>query len=281
MMANSKEARKADQKAIRLFWWSEPYLMGKPKEDYGDLLGKYLVEKISGNQVRWTDPRKFQISGLWQPVYVTAGSILAHVNKKCVVWGSGIIQKNQVVKPAGFLAVRGPQTRKRLLEQGHKVPEIYGDPGLLLPLHYNPPTTKKYKLGIVAHYNDYKSIKTLYENETGVLLIDLMTNDIEATTDLFLQCERIVSSSLHGLIVSHAYGIPAVWVQFSDTLFGDGIKFRDYFESVQLPFYMPEVTPEKQSKEAFLELFEQHPLPQKKVIAELQEGLMEVCPFRE
>tara|TARA_R110000850_G_scaffold25797_1_gene74151 strand:- start:3359 stop:4174 length:816 start_codon:yes stop_codon:yes gene_type:complete len=268
------------RKNIKLFWWSEPFLMGKPLENYGDLLGKYLAEKISGKPVRWVHPNKFRLSGLWQPIYVTAGSILAHVNTKCVIWGSGIIQQKQVVKPARFLAVRGPQTRKRLLEQGHKVPEIYGDPGLLLPKHYNPPTTKKYKLGIVAHYNDYKSIKTLYENEPNVLLIDLMTNDIEATTDLFLQCERIVSSSLHGLIVSHAYGIPAVWVQFSDSLFGDGIKFRDYFESVQLPFYMPELTVEKQSKEAFLELFEHRPfLPDAGVISDLQQGLMEVCPF--
>src|SRR5690606_9819769 len=137
----------------------------------------------------------------FQPIYVTAGSILAHVNRHCVVWGSGIIQSDQVVKPAKFLAVRGPQTRKRLLEQGHQVPEVYGDPGLLLTLYYNPTVKKKYKLGIVAHYNDFKTIKPHYQNEKEALLIDLMTNDIEATTDQFLSCERIVSSSLHGLIV--------------------------------------------------------------------------------
>ncbi|MCR9183527.1 MAG: polysaccharide pyruvyl transferase family protein [Flavobacteriaceae bacterium] len=265
---------------IRLFWWSEPYLMGKPKENYGDLLGKYLVEKISGKPVRWVHPKKFQISGLWQPVYVTAGSILAHVNKKCVVWGSGIIQINQVVKPAKFLAVRGPQTRNRLLEQGHQVPEVYGDPGLLLPLYYNPPTQKKYKLGLIAHYNDYKIIQPLYENDDDILLIDLMTNDIEATTDLFLQCEKIVSSSLHGLIIAHAYGIPALWVQFSDKLFGDGIKFQDYYESVKLPFSLPEIEPGKQSSDVFLNRFNSQPaLPDPAVIARLQKGLMDVCPF--
>lgn len=270
------------QDPIRLFWWSEPFLMGKSLENYGDLLGKYLAETISGKPVRWVHPKKFQLSGLWQPIYVTAGSILAHVNNKCVVWGSGIIQKDQVVKPAKFLAVRGPQTRKRLLEQGHNVPEVYGDPGLLLPLYYHPAVEQKYTLGIVTHYNDFKSITPLYENEKDILLIDLMTNDVEATTDLFLQCERIVSSSLHGLIVAHAYGIPAVWVPFSDKLFGDGIKFRDYFESVQLPFYIPAITANKQSLQEFLELFEQHPsLPDSEVITGLQKGLMEVCPFGE
>ncbi|MBA3986586.1 MAG: polysaccharide pyruvyl transferase family protein [Flavobacteriales bacterium] len=269
-----------NNKTIRLFWWSEPYLMGKPKENYGDLLGKYLVEKISGKEVVWVHPKKFQLSGLWQPIYFTAGSILAHVNKKCVVWGSGIILKDQAVKPSKFLAVRGPQTRKRLLEQGYTVPEVYGDPGLLLPLHYHPEVPKKYKLGIIPHYNDFKSVKALYENEQDLLLIDLMTNDIEATTYLFLQCEKIVSSSLHGLIIAHAYGIPAVWVQFSDKLFGDGIKFQDYFESVELPYVPPEIVSQKQSLPNFFNLFNsQTTVPELKVIARLQKELMAVCPF--
>ena len=34
---------------IRLFWWNEIKMQGKSKENYGDLLGKYLVEKISQN----------------------------------------------------------------------------------------------------------------------------------------------------------------------------------------------------------------------------------------
>ena len=32
---------------IRLFWWNEIKMMNKKHENFGDLLGKYLVEKIS------------------------------------------------------------------------------------------------------------------------------------------------------------------------------------------------------------------------------------------
>ncbi len=265
---------------IRLFWWSEPFLMGKPKENFGDLLGKYLVEKIADTSVVFVNPRKWHFKDYFEPIYATAGSILAHVNRHCVVWGSGIILKDQVVKPATFLAVRGPQTRKRLLEQGYKVPEVYGDPALLLPLYYNPPIEKKYILGIVPHYNDFKAVQQGYQNSKDVLIIDLMTNDVEATTDLFLSCERIVSSSLHGLIVAHAYGIPAVWVQFSDKLFGDGIKFRDYFESVKLPYYQPEISKQLPSIEELKLQFDTQPsLPEATTVSQIQKGLLEVCPF--
>ena len=202
-------------KTIRLFWWNEIKLQGKPKENYGDLLGKYLVEKISNKKVVWSNPGKFSIRDWFSPIYVTIGSILAQVNKKCVVWGSGIISKDYVIKKAKFFAVRGPQTRKLLLEQGHEVPEVYGDPAILLPRYYNPEIPKEYKLGIVPHYNDFKDVKNWLKNKDEILLIDLMTNDIEATTNQFLKCEQIISSSLHGIIIAHAYGIPAIWQRFS------------------------------------------------------------------
>src|SRR5690606_2919216 len=53
-----------------------------------------------------------------------------------------------------------------------------------------------------------------------------------AVVDQIRACRVILSSSLHGLVVAHAYGIPAAWVQFSDKLSGDGSKFRDHAASI-------------------------------------------------
>ena len=267
-------------KNIRLFWWSEIELMGKSKENFGDLLGKYLVEKISGKKVVWVHPKKWHLQDLFSPIYVTIGSILAHVNSKCIVWGSGVILKDAKIEKAKFLAVRGPRTREVLMNLGYNVPEIYGDPAILLPKYYHPKTAKEYSLGIVPHYSDYQVIKELYASEKDVLIIDLMTNEIEPTADLFLQCKRIISSSLHGLIISHSYNIPAVWAEFSDKLFGDGIKFQDYFESVGISSYIPVISEMKFTNDEIQDLFNTRPsLPEIGKIESLQKGLLSVCPF--
>ena len=265
---------------IRLFWWNEKIIQGKSKENYGDLLGRYLVEKISGKKVVFAWPKKFSIYDWFAPIYVTIGSILANVNYKCIVWGSGIINQQVQIKNAKFLAVRGPQTRQFLMKSGYEVPEIYGDPALLLPRYFNPKVEKKYRYGIVPHYNDWKVVQDWYQDRSDVVLIDMMTTDIESKTIAFLQCEKIISSSLHGIIIAHAYGIPAVWQKFSDKVFGDDIKYQDYMESVQLAFYRPQIKESPFSEEEFMGLFVDLPsLPKENDLEALRIGLMEVCPF--
>lgn len=266
---------------IRLFWWNEKIIQGKSKENYGDVLGKFLVEKISGKKVVFAWPKKFSFLDFFSPIYVTIGSILANVNHKCIVWGSGIINKEIKIKNAKFLAVRGPQTRKYLMDLGYEVPEVYGDPALLLPRYFNPKVDKKYQYGIVPHYNDYKVVEKWFENRSDIHLIDMMTNDIESKTIEFLQCERIISSSLHGVIIAHAYGIPAIWQKFSDKVFGDDIKYQDYMESIQIPFYHPEIKTEAYTNDEMTSLFQQYAsLPNPQVLEDLRNGLMEVCPFK-
>ena len=256
-------------------------MQGKSKENYGDLLGKYLVEKISQKQVVWSKPSKFSIHDFFSPIYVTIGSILTNVNSKCIDWGTGIVSKEYPIKKAKFLAVRGLQTRNHLLSQGFNVPEIFGDPALLLPNYYNPQIEKEYAFGIVAHYSDFNKIKDFYKNDNSILLIDLMTNDIEETTNAFLKCKKIVSSSLHGVIVAHAYGIPAVWQKFSRAVFGDDIKYQDYFESVRIPNYKSDIVDTKMSIEQMEGLFiKVVSLPQKEILNDLCSKLMEVCPFK-
>ena len=266
---------------IPLFYWSEIKFIFKKKENYGDLLAKYLVEKISGKEVKWVHPKKQPWYKFDKTNYVTIGSIIHHASKHSVVWGSGIIDKEQQITKADYKAVRGPQTRKYLLEQGYQSPEVYGDPALLLPKYFFTQVKKNYKIGIIPHYHDFKFVSENYKNDSEILVIDLMTLDVEEVTREILSCEKTISSSLHGLIVSHAYEIPSLWVEFSNKIFGDGIKYRDYLESVEIPFYQAEFLDEKLSLVEMENLFEKFPsLPDVGLIEKLCDGLMKVCPFK-
>ena len=267
-------------KQIPLFWWSERRLMNKGKETYGDLLSKYLVEKISGKHAKWILPNKQPWYKLNKTHYLSTGSILAQATRHSIVWGSGIVDRKMKIAKSTFFAVRGPETRKVLIEQGYDCPEVYGDPAILLSDLYLPEIEKKYEVGIIPHYVDFKKVSAEYHNMEGVQVIDLMTLDIEKTTDEILACEKIISSSLHGVIVPHTYGIPAIWIQFSNNVFGDNIKYYDYFTSVGINAYEIPVN-EKMQLDYLLSHFEKvQALPEKNIIEDLKKDLMEHCPFR-
>ena len=265
---------------IPLFYWSERKFTYKDAENYGDLLSKYIVEKVSGKPVKFVHPKKQPWYKIDKKNYLAIGSIIHHANKQSIVWGSGIIDHDQTIAKADFRAVRGPRTREFLIQQGHECPEVYGDPAILLPEFFNPQIEKKYCIGVIPHYHDYAEVREYYKNEPDINVIDLMTMDVEDVTLEILRCEEIISSSLHGLIVAHAYEIPAVWVEFSKKLFGNGIKFKDYMESVQLPYYEAEFIRFKYSLKKLQELVNQHNnLPQSSNIEELQKSLISSSPF--
>ncbi|SFN32812.1 polysaccharide pyruvyl transferase family protein [Salegentibacter flavus] len=267
-------------KYIPLFFWSEIKFIFKEKENYGDLLSKYLVEKISGREVKWVHPKKQPWYKWDKSHYLAIGSILPHATKNSIVWGSGIIDREHHVAKADFRAVRGPRTREFLQQLGYDCPPVYGDPALLLPEYFNPQVEKEYKLGIIPHYHDYKKAVELFEDNPDIRVIDLMCMDVEEVTRQIMSCERTLSSSLHGLIVSHAYRIPSLWIEFSDKIFGDGIKYPDYLESVGLSVYEPPFIKESLTTEEWISMFEKYPvLPEKKKVKALQQGLMEACPF--
>ena len=267
--------------SIPLYWWSEIKIQGKTKENYGDLLGPYLVKKISGQRVRWTKPGSKRYGLFKQPVYVTIGSVLGHIRANCIVWGSGIIKADENVKSAKFLSVRGPRTRKRLMDLGYEVPKIYGDPAILLPRFYHPEVERTHVLGIIPHISDHDAFCENYKPTTNEIIIDFRTNDIEKTTREILSCQRIVSSSLHGLILAHAYGIPAVWQPFSQKLHGDNIKFADYFESVKMQPYHPDPRDDFRNMTDFEFLFDRYETsPSAEVLESMRVDLMAVCPFK-
>lgn len=217
-------------KRPKVYWWSINYLYGNKNENFGDFLTPYIVNKLTDKQVILFSPES-KFSYFFKHSLMV-GSIIYLSNKRTVVWGSGIIKENEKIKGGRFVLVRGPRTAKRLKELGLKPPNCLGDPALILPFLYAPEIKKKYKLGIISHFVDFDDIELLINNNENINHINLLTNNVENVIDEILSCEKIISTSLHGLIVADAYQIPNIWWKYSSKLNGDDVKFYDYFESV-------------------------------------------------
>ena len=145
---------------------------------------------------------------------------------------------------------------------------------MLLPRLYCPPIKQSSGIGLALHFSDRPRLMGSPYLPSWIRQID-MQDSIESVIDQILCCELVVSSSLHGLIVSHAYGIPAVWVEFRPLPSGDGSKFRDYLQSIDcyrdqpLRLSINELAPR---------LLQAHTIDPPKSLN--LEPLWKVCPFR-
>lgn len=197
--------------------------------NFGDLLSPYLMQKLTGLEVEFNDGKDPQRP----PPLLAIGSIAKRATEGATVWGSGFFgdeTASKVCSTAHYAAVRGPLTRNILRMNKIACPEIYGDPALLLPMVYNPTNiNKKYKLGVVLRWSEKKWNEIQFGS--GIKKIYLGTSEIESTIDNFLECDYIVSSSLHGVIIADTYGIPSAWID-SRSPRGLNFKFYDYFLSV-------------------------------------------------
>ena len=211
-----------EKKQVRAWWPQSP----RPG-NFGDILTPIILDKVFGVQPIFTLPPHRD------PVIYGVGSIIHRAEGKSVIWGSGAIAADRPVKKdATYLAVRGPRTFELLRKQGIECPQVLGDPAMLMPLIFNEDTPQEYEYGIFAHYVDTELVTSWYGDEEDVLIINPLNADPIEVIKQVLRCKNIISSSLHGIIIAQAYGIPAVWAKHSNLLGGDDIKFHDYYESV-------------------------------------------------
>lgn len=203
--------------SIPLRWWTNT-------PNFGDLLSPWLVSRMTGRPVVYAEPNQFH--------FLAIGSIAKRATSSSIVWGSGAFgneNRKQLTADARYKAVRGPLTRAKLGYSGASVPTAYGDPALLMPLYFFPKVTKSYDVGLVLRWSEDEWLQT--EVGPRVKVIDLGREDVDQTLKDFLKCRKIVTSSLHGLIIADAYGIPSAWLQ-SESPAGGVFKYYDYFLSV-------------------------------------------------
>lgn len=228
---------------IYAYWW-------KRFRNFGDVLNPWILRVLSGQRVQWSNsPHK--------PVLIAVGSVVQSAHPGWTVWGSGCIS-GQAPIPRGLslCAVRGPRTLERLVQNGYPRNVPLGDPALLLPILSPPRRCASFDWGILPHFIDYPALRWILFSQIVRLLLArglpsrqrvLLINPLSEPQLVLRQiqcCAKIASSSLHGLIVADAYGIPNVWFTVHANLLKticlrhttfqhDPFKYHDYFASVQ------------------------------------------------
>ena len=227
--------------AIPVFWWNAVGQVLSPLTrhmkfkhgNFGDEASPDIVSKLSGLKVRPV------ISG--DNKLLAVGSILHRMSPGDVVWGSGIKAPDALdhipVSDVEIVAVRGPLTVEALKRNGWDVSGITElfDPGILLAGLYAKElaaydASRNDAFGpvrIIPHFRDELVLRRNHPDwASSFVTVDCHPLDM---LKRLKGAEKVISSSLHGVIFAESLGIPAVWLA---SVGGEGsYKFLDYYAS--------------------------------------------------
>jgi hypothetical protein len=240
--------------ALPLFWWDAKGKQLDPKlrsrvfrtGNFGDIASADMVQRITRRRVRAPRPNERKL--------LTIGSVLHTARDGDVIWGTGAKGgKTTLAKGIRTLsvhAVRGPLTLDVLRTHRIDVSNVKQlfDPGCLLPLLYAEQVgqlsqsvrsgSKGYR--IVPHYRDDLLMRRRYWRHLQYFVpVDTTPTEF---IDAIYGAERVISSSLHGIIFAEALGIPACWLapeggederKYYDYYYGTGRWAVKRFESVE------------------------------------------------
>lgn len=186
---------------INTYYW-------KGKKNFGDLLTPLLLNHFCHLPSQWSTPEEASL--------LMVGSILEKLPKdwRGVIAGAGLLHESSkpfISAKSKILAVRGPLTCSRIWSSDtgcayKKYSGVQADPGLLADELVGE-QERIYNLGLIPHWTD----TTLEENpifkKFNPKIIRVGDDPLEVIRQIG-QCKKIVSSSLHGIILADAFGIP-------------------------------------------------------------------------
>jgi pyruvyltransferase len=196
--------------------------------NFGDLIGPYIVRTLL-RRAGIDHRRPVRSARL-----LTAGSIMHFARPGDVIWGSGINGKklDAGYAPGGLdiRAVRGPLTRQFLQDKGHPTPAVYGDPailtGTLWPAEELRDPRMRRPYVVVPNLHDARMVRAEHLN-----VID-PRYPLLTCLRAIANADRVIASSLHGVVVAESFGVPATLVASSVE---PTFKYADYYEGTGRP----------------------------------------------
>lgn len=216
-------------------------------DNMGDKLNAYLMRRLFGYEIVRRTPLTCELSGIGsglgqftysQKKWLSSAEVITgKLWPETFVWGTGFIDQREDAPfyrgNMKFCAVRGQLSKQRvekLLGKQMKIP--VGDGGILTERAFDRPIEKKYEVGIIAHYKEQGELvfMQLAQQFPKSLIINVRQSP-EIVAEQIAQCECILSSSLHGLILADSFHIPNLHIKVSNAMLGDGFKYADYYSS--------------------------------------------------
>ena len=194
------------------------FLPRRPLNNFGDLLGPIIVEQIVMDRGLKESARRRRLAAV--------GSIMRLTQPGDVVWGTGINGKTMSVGAAPDLdvrAVRGPRTAEALRRAGAKVPDVFGDPALLWSRWW----PREFYLTAGESLEPFSVVPNHNERHqtSGPNVIDPL-GDPHHIIGRIARSEFVCGSSLHGIVLAEAFGIPARLVRSAAE---PPFKYDDYY----------------------------------------------------
>lgn len=152
-----------------------------------------------------------------------------------------------------------------------------GDPGLLASRFYQPKNKHTKKYCLICHKLDYERLHELFGKQIDV--ISMATNDITGIFEIINKYEFVLSTSLHGIIFAHSFGIPAAHVELNNVGSKENFKFKDYYSVLDIDYFNHKIDITK-GIEQFNSIIENKNkyLPTKERILAIQNKLLEAKP---
>jgi len=207
---------------VRAYWW-------RGTSNWGDALTPLLLQHFSGVNPVWSLPDHADV--------IVTGSVLGHmpVPWRGTVLGAGLLQEtDDFPLAANVLAVRGPLTAQHAGTDA----TVTGDPALLAPELIDS-MPKAYELGLLPHWSD----PDLTQRPEFLKYDPLIMNPLASPFIVMRQisaCRKLVTSSLHGLIIADAMGVPRRFEfppqENMHPVEHGTFKLRDYHASLEMPF---------------------------------------------
>lgn len=224
-MSNTYRASR-HRHAARAIWWDR-------RPNFGDEFTESILNLFGAEHVINVRDVRFDVG----PALLGAGSMLQKLRyPNTVVWGSGFIDRDLVNSslrsPNECLALRGHLSRSVAEKAGWPVSDNFGDPGIFATQIINKPKRPNCEITVVPHFRHFSFFSSIVNSSAHIQVVDAQSGLINVLRQI-AGSEIVLSSSLHGIVVAHAYGIPWTWLRFtSHRLGGDQFKFHDFFSGM-------------------------------------------------